>query len=73
MAIEPGISMIAHLRREMGPEVVELLLKLSDAAPAELREWPPERVFQYIRCRFKFTQTEIGLKAGLTQLASTEN
>lgn len=64
---EEGISILESVKRSMGPEPVELLLKAGIAAPAELRSWPPERMFQYLRCRFRFTQLELARKAGLTQ------
>lgn len=64
---ERGAAILGRVRAAMGPEVVELLLKSSETAPPELREWPPERMFQYLRCRFSFTQLELAKKAGLTQ------
>lgn len=62
-----GAGVVESVRSAMGPEVVELLLKSGEAAPPELRQWPPERMFQYLRCRFTFTQLELAKKAGLTQ------
>lgn len=64
---EEGISILESVNRSMGPEPVELLLKAGADAPAELRSWPPERMFQYLRCRFRFTQLELARKAGLAQ------
>ena len=64
---ERGAEILERARAAMGPEVVELLLKSGEAAPPQLREWPPERMFQYLRCRFSFTQSELAKKAGLTQ------
>jgi transcriptional regulator with XRE-family HTH domain len=51
----------------MGPEVLELMLRTAESAVPQLKEWPPERVFQYVRCRLRFTQSELAQKAGLTQ------
>lgn len=64
---EGGAAILDRIRRSMGPEIVELLLKSAEAAPLELRGWPPERMFQYLRCRLRFTQNELAQKAGLTQ------
>lgn len=64
---EEGMAMIARVRRELGPEMAELLFKSVAAAPAEAREWPPERMFQFFRCRLKFTLDELAGKAGLVQ------
>lgn len=64
---EGGSAILDRIRRSMGPEIVELLLKSAGAAPLELRDWPPERMFQYLRCRLRFTQNELAQKAGLTQ------
>lgn len=41
--------------------------KAAAARPRELLEWPPERMFQFVRCRLRFTQDELAHKAGLTQ------
>jgi len=64
---EEGLAMIARMRREMGPEMAEVLFKWGMASPAEARNWPPERMFQFFRCRLKFTQDELAGKAGLVQ------
>jgi DNA-binding XRE family transcriptional regulator len=64
---EDANSILDQVRRSMGAEPVELLLKSGGDAPAELRNWPPERMFQYLRCRLRFTQLELAQKAGLTQ------
>lgn len=64
---EDGAAILERVRRSMGPEPVELLLKAGGEAPVELRSWPPERMFQYLRCRLRFTQLELAQKAGLTQ------
>jgi len=64
---EDGVSILDSVRRALGPEPVELLLKSGGDAPVELRSWPPERMFQYLRCRLSFTQLELARKAGLTQ------
>ena len=61
------MTMVARIRQAMGPELVELMLKTGAMAPPELKEWPPHRVFQYLRCRLTFTQSELAEKAGLTQ------
>jgi len=64
---DDGAAILERVRRSMGPEPVELLLKSGGEAPGELRSWPPERMFQYLRCRLRFTQLELARKAGLTQ------
>lgn len=64
---EEGREIQARVRRGMGPEMTEVLLASSKAAPAELTDWPPERMFQFLRCRLRFTQEELAGKAGLTQ------
>lgn len=64
---EDGAAILERVRRSMGPEPVERLLKAGGEAPVELRSWPPERMFQYLRCRLRFTQLELAQKAGLTQ------
>ena len=64
---DDGAAILESVRRSMGPEPVELLLKSGGEAPVELRSWPPERMFQYLRCRLRFTQLELARKAGLTQ------
>lgn len=64
---EKAFSILERMKLSMGPEVLALLLETSEEAPAELREWPPERMFQYLRCRLSFTQGELARKAGLTQ------
>lgn len=64
---ESGLEMQARVRHEMGPEPLELMLNTAEAAAPQLKGWPPERAFQYIRCRLRFTQSELAQKAGLTQ------
>lgn len=64
---EDGDAILERVRRSMGPEPVELVLKSGGEAPVELRNWPSERLFQYLRCRLQFTQLELAQKAGLTQ------
>lgn len=64
---DDGAAILERVRRSLGPEPVELLLKSGGEAPVELRGWPPERMFQYLRCRLRFTQLELAQKAGLTQ------
>jgi transcriptional regulator with XRE-family HTH domain len=64
---EEGVLILEGVRRSMGPEPVELVLRAGVEAPVELRSWPAERMFQYLRCRFRFTQLELAQKAGLTQ------
>lgn len=64
---EQASAMLARVGLSMGPEVLELLLKSAETEPRELRGWPPERMFQYLRCRLRFTQGELAQKAGLTQ------
>ncbi len=51
----------------MGPELLELVLRASEAAPRKWREWSLERQFEYLRCRLSFTQAELAAKAGLAQ------
>lgn len=60
-------QMPEQIRRSMGQEPLVLMLQAAEAAPRECREWPPERVFQYVRCRLRFTQAELASKSGLTQ------
>lgn len=64
---ERGVEILNRVKQSLGPEVVELLLESAEAAPLELKDWPPERMFQYLRCRLRFTQGELARKAGLTQ------
>lgn len=64
---ERGLEILNRVRQSLGPEVVETLLKSAAAGPLELRDWPPERMFQYLRCRLRFTQGVLARKAGLTQ------
>lgn len=64
---EQTSAILSRVKLAMGPEVLELVLKTADAGPLELRDWPPERMFQYLRCRLSFTQAELARKAGLTQ------
>ena len=68
MTIMPNaVELLTRIKNEMGPEPLELMLETAGEAAPALKQWPPERVFQYIRCRLEFTQSELALKAGLTQ------
>ena len=64
---EDAKAILERIRQSMGPEILELMLKTAEGAAPQLREWPPERVFQYVRCRLGFTQEELARKAGLAQ------
>lgn len=46
---------------------LELLLNAGKKLPADWRSHSVQRNFQSIRCRLRFTQEELALKAGLTQ------
>ncbi|MBI2788048.1 MAG: helix-turn-helix transcriptional regulator [Elusimicrobia bacterium] len=64
---EDVAAILESVKCSMGPEPVELLLEAGETTPVELRSWPSERMFQYLRCRLRFTQLELAQKAGLTQ------
>lgn len=64
---DEGLAIQARVRREMGPEMAELLLGWGKSGPKEFRQWPPAMLFQHLRCRLRFSQAELALKAGLTQ------
>lgn len=65
--MEEGSAILAQVQRVMGPEMAEQLLNLGKAGPAEFRKWPPAMMFQHLRCRLRFSQAELAVKAGLTQ------
>lgn len=62
-----ALEILKATRAGFGPDPFEVLLRASNALPAEWRRWPAERCFQYLRCRLRFTQDELAQKAGLTQ------
>lgn len=62
---EAALARVKTMTR--GPELLEALLKAPESAPSQLRVWSPARMFQFVRCRLKFTQAELARKAGLTQ------
>ncbi len=64
---EEGLAILARVRREMGPEMAELLLDWEKSGPKEFRQWPAAMMFQHMRCRLEFSQSELAQKAGLTQ------
>ncbi len=50
-----------------GRDPLEALLALGRGLPAAWRDWPPHRCLEYLRCRFEFTQQELGEKSGVAQ------
>jgi DNA-binding XRE family transcriptional regulator len=62
---QKGLDMVARVRAQMGPEPFEVMLQVQAALPVMCRVWPPERLFQFLRCRLGLTQHELAHKAGL--------
>ena len=50
-----------------GRELIVQLLEAGATLPKNWLEWPPDEGFEYLRCRLRFSQRELGLKSGLTQ------
>lgn len=67
MKDEDASVILARVTGALGPELLELILGMTESVVPQLKDWPPERVFQYVRCRLRFTQSELANKAGLTQ------
>lgn len=66
----PDAEALAELKKliaESGPPPFETWLDFARGAPEDLSSWPPARVYQFIRCRLRFSQAELSEKTGLSQ------
>ena len=64
---DPRVEQRRRLREKYGPDLIELLLEAVPALPEEWVKRTPDHGFEYLRCKLRFGQEELGRKTGMTQ------
>ena len=64
---DPRVEQRARSRGKYGPDLIELLLEVASALPEQWLKRTPDHGFEYLRCKLRFGQEELGRKTGMTQ------
>jgi hypothetical protein len=62
---QEAIAKLAAALKE--PDAFEELLALGALIPEPWKSWPPQRLFEFLRCLLQVTQDQVALKSGLAQ------
>jgi len=61
------LAVMARAIAESGEPPLETWLEFARGAPEDLASWPAARTYQHIRCRLRYSQSELAAKTGLSQ------